>query len=835
MNLLKSLNILSKTLLGVGVIDAWQRALQTKEASQKAQRYAQNKHLRAAITVAEKAIAAWPHHPSFWERVVCRFFLGKLLEQLTAQLQQWRKKVIEADKLASSAKSLVRKDTGDPLDTQHLSGAIALYKHCTKINCDDRISQALNQCEQEVLRRQQFQVLVKQASSLLQERFFKQAIAIYHEAEQLYSTEVVKQAIATYETQVKQEEIYVCLLQRVEQATKLGRLRAAITLLEFALTNFFRRDGTELLEHLQNLVKGREKFQAGLYAEQASNFQEATSLYETAKFLLPDQTGCQIRLGLIAIKTKDWIKALSYLEGVPGEQAAYIRGFCYAQQENLQQADQEWQTLSTPAIASQREILKNLSQRQRLLAIQNIEQLVRAEDLEKAKIASTEFIQKIGLDPLVEGNLKEYIQPRLAAMIWQGVDWVIIANTAQQAWISQPNITTLHNWVVACYYCSKSDIEEKKLLVALNNEIVALSTALANLTYDPVLQNLPWLVNQVVDYESVSLELKRRLSEMIDVFKDKNISNYLDLRDRYRLELVSLKLMESSNWGMKVKDVLITPGCYNRYINQWKDIIQEKIDPSQKILQALYTPWGLAVAACVDGDTQRAIQLKPKTKSISNAELFAERFFAYYEGSYHLQQQKWRLATASLKLAKSEINASSDWSQEIDKLSCKQRQNISDFSQHLEFAQFWYEIQVSPASKNYLAECKAEVLREQLANEQISQEKALQELQAIKRIDEQNPIVLDLIEKIEFNQELEKIRVLFQNNQYQEVVRIAKYSHNQQLKFNTAEIFIKILIDIANRGDARDHESIQQLGRWAYEICPHEPAFKEIYHSLRIY
>lgn len=75
----------------------------------------------------------------------------------------------------------------------------------------------------------------------------------------------------------------------------------------------------------------------------------------------------------MAIKIEDWTTALSHLENVPGEQAAYLRGFAHAQQGNLQPAHREWQSLTQTMVGYQRDALKSLAQRQRLLAIQNIE------------------------------------------------------------------------------------------------------------------------------------------------------------------------------------------------------------------------------------------------------------------------------------------------------------------------------------------------------------------------------------------------------------------------------------------------------------------------------
>ncbi|MCC5601290.1 peptidase M, neutral zinc metallopeptidase site [Nostoc favosum] len=823
MSIVDSLNALTKTLLGVGIVDAWKQAPQTKEASEKAAQLAQKKHLREAVIIAEKALAVWSRKPGFWERLIYQLLLGKLLDNLTQQLKQWRYQVAEVDKLAANAKTFLKQDTGDPLETQALASAIAIYQRCTKILHDDRISRVIKQCQKELQRRQQFLSLVTQAQSQAENLFYKNAIAVYREAEKLYSTEFLRQAIAASIAQVQQEEIYNAAFQKVQQAESEGRLQGAIALLKNALTKFSRSDGLDLLQKLQKTLKGREQFRQGLAAEKAGDFKAAASLYKNAKLLLPNSTYCQIRLALVAIKTQAWATALNHLEAIPGEQAAYLRGFAYAQQEDLQVAYKEWLGLSTANIAKQREILKNLSQRQRLLRLQNIEQLVKAENWEKAKAESTQFLRKFGSHPLVEKNLKEHIQPRLEAELWKDKDWRIIAEKTEKAWISQPNITTLHNLAVANYYLAQTSP------INLLNLIFYLSTALANITEDPSLQDVPWLENKPVEFTSVSLELKRRIATAIDTLKDTNIINYLNLRDRYRLEVVSLNLMgEPSKWGMKIKDVFITPGCYQHYLPQWQGIFDNKIHANQKILNSLYTNWGLAMAACLEGDYQRAIQLKPSTTDKSDIAAFAQKFVAYHEGSYQLQQQKWREAIIPLEQAKPEIQASQDWQQEINRLCGLQRQAISEFQEHLEFAQFWYDLLESRDARSYLAEYKAEQIRKQIASEQISLATALRELQKIKQIDNQNPIVIDLIQRIEFNQEVELIDNLLKKSKFEEAVQRAKESQHQRIRNIVSDICIEILAKGFQNRDL-GFEDIYQLGYWAYELCPDDPNVQEVY------
>ncbi|MBD2354916.1 peptidase M, neutral zinc metallopeptidase site [Tolypothrix sp. FACHB-123] len=823
MSFLNSFNTFSKILLGVGIVDGWKYAAQTKQAEQKSQKLAQNKQLREAVKVVEQSLAVWSRKPGFGERLLCKLLLGNLLDNLSQELQQWRKQITAADKLALQGDMLLKQDNGDPLATQTIVNAIAIYQSCSQILHDERVLELINRCQQEIQQRQLFQTLVNKARSHAENRYFQNAIAVYQKAEQLYSTEALQEAIKAAKSQVAQEKIYTSALQRAQQAQNQGRLRGAIAVLETALSRFPRDDGRELLQELQQTIKGREQFRQGLAAEKLNDFPAATSLYETAKTLLPNPLDCQIRLGIVAIKTENWAIALSHLFNLPGEQAAYLRGFVYAQQENLQQAYREWQGLSSNAISAQREILNSLAQRHRLLYLQNIEKFIHTENLELAKAATEEFNHTFGFDPLVASNLKEHIQPRIDVKIWQNSDRSAIVKQIEKDWLSQPNITNLHNLVVAIYYSQHQDF------LQLSHLIITLFTALANFTENPILQDIPWLGNQPIDFNLISLELKRRLEAAIDSYKDRDVQIYLSLRDKYRLELVALKLMdEPAQRGMKINNILITPGCYQHYSNRWRNKVVEWIDSHHQTLRSLYTPWGLAIAACLEADIQRAMQLKPTTKTTNNIEEFAQKFMAYHEGCYYLSQKNWTQAITPLTEAKSEITNNPDWQQEIDRLAGLQRQAISGITEHVEFAQFWYEILGSQPARSYLAEYKAEKIREQIHQQKISLSQALKDLQEIKKIDAQNPIVLDLMEMIEFQQEIQVIEKLLKNNQFEKAVKLAKHSQQQRIRHLVADICLDILLKGFQNGDL-NIEDIANLGQWAYELCPDAENVQKIY------
>lgn len=74
--------------------------------------------------------------------------------------------------------------------------------------------------------------------------------------------------------------------------------------------------------------------------------------------------------------------------------------------------------------------------------------------------------------------------------------------------------------------------------------------------------------------------------------------------------------------------------------------------------------------------------------------------------------------------------------------------------------------------------------------------------------------MLDLIETIEFNQELEAIDKLLKASKFEEGVRLAKQSRHARIRNIVAEICLEILV---NGFKSRDlgFEHIYNLGRWA--------------------
>jgi hypothetical protein len=69
-------------------------------------------------------------------------------------------------------------------------------------------------------------------------------------------------------------------------------------------------------------------------------------------------------------------------------------------------------------------------------------------------------------------------------------------------------------------------------------------TALANLTTDPALQHVPWLGDEPIAWSDLAVALKHSIEACLDAVKEQDLEQYLRLRDRYRLDVTVLRLIQ---------------------------------------------------------------------------------------------------------------------------------------------------------------------------------------------------------------------------------------------------------------------------------------------------
>jgi hypothetical protein len=804
-----------------------QAVFQNTEISQqkfsKAKEYAQLKKLKEAIKLAEEIKSLWKENPSWREQIVRDFSSGDLLYNINTQLTTWKTQLQRGESLANQGKEFIALDKNDPFDSTILMKALDLFTKCNEVLYETEYIVTEQILKEKIESRNKFQSIYNEGKRKGKKGFYREGLTYLLKAEKIYKVVRVSTKIKQYESLAKLQTEYEKNLKQIQHIATEGNFIIAKNQLDLILVKFSRQDGEELKKKLDSIINAKAEYRQGLLAEKIDNLTLAKKQYQLALSHLHSFNIARYRLALIHIKENDYTSALSCLGKLTGEKANYLRGFCYLQKNDWLNTTREWKQINHPLVNQQKEDLKILIQRNRLQIIQQIENLVREEKYQEAKNYCQDFTKKYGYDSNLNDNLVKHIEPALQRQLWQSFDLVSIINQLEKEFKQNPTITNLHNISIALYYQAQIDGNY------LEKWITIWATGLVNIKQNPILQNIAWLGSNQINFEKTREELIKIVEIKIDKYKENNLEKYYHLRDIFRREILAIELMGNPpSSGVKIKEIFITPAFYQQHKSQLKNITLTKNN-----LGMLFTDWGLAVSACLKNDVERGIKIKPNLTPSSEVEKFAYQLVNYYEGCYHLQNNSWKKAKSCLQNPKNEIKNNQEWSKEINQLCEKQRQKIEDFNEHLQFAQFWYDLLKSSASASYLAEFKAREISDKVANEKISFSQAITKLKEVQKIDKNNPLVLDLLSKLEYSLEAEEIAKLLKQGRFEDAVKKAKYSSNQEIKHLVASVCIDTIIN-ASKSKELDWQSLQQLGRLAYEICPYDSNFKEIYKLLHI-
>ncbi|GEM_PF-1488300 len=745
--------------------------------------------------------------------------MTNILQEIQYNPQEWQEKVNKFQEIMAKAEALEKADQGDPFETKKLAEAFNLYQQSNYLIPQEKIVIAAQRCQEKINWRHQFQDLFNQGETFFNQGFFKQALGQFLEAKKIFLTEKVSLAIQNCSARLQEEKEYEKNLIKVYELLDQGCFQEAFLLLQPLVHQFPRSDGKQLFLQLQEIIAGKAYFMAGLLAEKAGNFLLAKEKYQRAIKLIPERENYLIRLGIILIKLGQLTEALNVFKNIKNEQSYYFQGFIYAQQKQWKDVYKYWQYLPILKIKKQQEIIKDLVLRERLTKIKQIEEFVNLKAMEKAQSATQDFMQKFGKDPLVKKNLESHIIPYLQSAQWKEQKLTLnqLNQLAEKQWQKNPNVISLHNLMVSQYYLFQEDKHSLKDLIFL------WINTFINLENNPIIKNIAWLNYEEINQQELTQNLQELLEEYLEEVKQNNLETYLDLRDSYRREKWALILMkEPENEPIKINQIFITPGCYEKYYKQEKYLYLPVT-----ILGTLYTPWGYAVAACLEKDMIRALTIKPASIT-SEIEKFAQTFVYYHLGCFYLENNQWSQSSLFLNEIKNEILSSLESVEYLDQICQKQRQNIEYFNEHLEFSQFWYNLIETPASLNYFAEYQAQKIILNLAQEKISNIQAYSELKNLEKLDPNNPVVKDLIEKLKFEKELSVINNLLNEKRFEEAIEQAKQSKYDKIKMIVAELFIHILME-GFKNNELNFNDIYTLGKWVYELYPDDSTVQEIY------
>ena len=670
--------------------------------------------------------------------------ISKLREAIQAWKIEQKRQTAEGDRhqraelLIQQAKSAIVQDNYNPFNIDLLLTAIQYnqesYSLVNKVSC----LQGIDNIQIEIDRRHQFQTIFNTANTYFHLKQFRQALDNFLLAQELYSPQRLVQTIAECREQTHSEDIYLQSIAEAKTLSYAGKFRDALRIVNDAVAKFPNPSGETLQFKLGRIIAAKEQINLGEIEQKNGDLSAAKSHYLAALTLLPEWNKPKLKLVAIELKIGEIDCGIERLATLESPKTKYLEGLLCTRQQQYQQAELAWSSVANrDLVREHRQIISKLTIAQFQLIQPQIKQSIERGELEQARTLSLNFIDRFGSNDAIETNLNSCILPGIEVKIWKTEKWDKIAIFAREQWANQRDIKSLHNWAIARYYHAQNDDNIEEL-------IMALSAAIANIDLDPSIQDLPWLGTKSLPASEISDKLWQILEQRIESIKESDLSQYLHLRDRYRQEFWAMKLaQEIPDAKITVGELTIPPACYQRYYAQIQ--LGEEIE----VWKTLYTDWGRAVAACLAGDLQRAETIKTELKVNSILEEFACHFITYERGCYYLQQQDWHSAIVPLNSIKQTIDRHLEWWLQLEELCAICRTKLSDIDENLEFARFWYDLLASLQSEDYLVEYRAVRIQYRWQTSAVSDMLSLIKIRQLLDDYPHHPVVIGIFSQIQ--------------------------------------------------------------------------------------
>ncbi|PZU97289.1 MAG: hypothetical protein DCE90_06960 [Pseudanabaena sp.] len=829
----KLINSLTIICCGVGVFDIRDRANQTKNSLVKAEERAKAKRLKEAIQLAKSGTRLWSQNPNFWEQLFRKWFLSDFLIKLEESSKKWSGQMQNAQSLIQEGNNLLALVSDNPKEFENLEKALHCLQRAKNLLFDPKVNEQIKFYSSELQQRKQWLELFEDAQANALSKYFQKALPIYEEAQNLYSTDELNNLITVCKSGVIAEKRYCQELKNAKSFCQQADFLLAFQSARIAITSFPREDGQNFLRSLTNILEAKTSFKRGLQHEQSRELDLALDCYTKAYKLMPDFLECRFRQVIVACKQENWGKALTFLDGLNGDRTSYLRGFIFAKQQNYEENEREWQNIRSFELDTHRSKLKIIKQKAYLLNLQAIEKFVDRGDIEKAAEVSHKALERHPQAEVIRKNLDTHILPRLDSESWKQteINWNTLLEKTRSIWLERPNIQSLHNWAVAAYYCAmNTDYPKLALIMEFN---ASWGTAIANLPDDPSLSNLPWLGNSTPDRSLLKQKLEELWDRVLDQFKGHDLNTYMQVRDWQRLDRYTLNILTSSTKPIiKLGLTWILPSTID-FLQQFEksnnNLTKSMLDLKHQHtllqissqLSLLYSSLGIAIAACLDGDVERGLQLKKQNSGyLNHKEHFdnAQVMLCYFEACHLLKKNQWQEAFRVIRQSSRLIQKNPEWLGEIDRL-CESMVRGLDEKDQITFAKSWLENTASKSAKNYYTECKTEEIRIQLANEKITPRQGLSKLRELTDIDASNPVYRDIINRIEVILANEEVFQFLKRGETENAVNRAMRSGNREVKQTLAEVLVNILQEADRQGRISYGERMQVVG-WITKLVP---------------
>ncbi len=740
-----------------------------------------------------------------------------------------------AQRLIQEANDLLDSVSDDPKEYEALEKALHCFQRAKNLLFNSKVNEQIKYYNFGLQQRKYWLGLFEDAQANALAKYFLRALPIYEEAQKIYNTDELNELIAVCKANVIAEKQYYRELKNAKSYCQQADFPKAFQSARMAIASFPREDGQKFLRSLECILESKIIFQKGLQYEQSRELDLALDCYTKAYELVPYPLECRFRQVIVACKQENWEQALIFLDGLNGDRASYLRGFIFAKQQKYGGTEREWQGLRSSELDVQRSKLEIIKQKAYLLNLQAIEKFVDRGDIAKAAEVSHKALERHPQAEVIRKNLDTHILPRLDSEAWKQteINWNALLEKTRSIWLERPNIQSLHNWAIAAYYCAMNTEYPKLALIMEFN--ASWGTAIANLPEDPSLSNLPWLGNAKPDRTQLKQKLEELWDRVLDRFKGHNLNSYMQVRDWQRLDRYTLNILTSSaEASIKLGLVCILPSAIDflqqleksnnnltKFMLDLQYQYQHKLLPTSSQLSLLYSPLGLAIAACFDGDVERGLLLKNYNSGYLNHKEHlnnAHAMLSYFESCQLLKKNQWQNALQLAKQFKQSIQTNPEWLGEIDRL-CESMVRGLDEKDQITFAKSWLEATSNKAARNYYTECKTEEIRMQIGKERITPIQGLSKLRELTDIDTSNPVYRDLINRIEVILVNEDVHQFLKRGETENAVNRAMRSGNREVKQTLAEVLVNILQEADRQGRISYSERMQVVG-WITKLVP---------------
>lgn len=754
-----------------------------------------------AVHRGRELLEAWPEPTSPLDRWLNQDSLARLRQQLEGNVIMWTARLGERDRLTHQLQVELEGLPRDPFDRVALLRIELLLSRAVQLGTTPALATLDEQGRAEGERRHAFRKHFERARAKMAAGEFKQAAKAIDRAEQLYAHPIVMETRMALVPHLEAEERYLSGVAEAQAKMAERHFRAASRILSVALQAFSRAEGRELLQEAEREARAQQVLLEALEAEQAGRQEEAIAAYESVN----TQPLARIRRAILLFRRQRLEEALLCLEIARGNQAQYWRGFVAAQLGHPARALEEWHELEGDGVMLQRRQLESKARRDRLLSQRQLEELVEERNWEEALRHAEAHEARYGADSQVTYNVEHHLLPQRDLELWESQTGAQRLQAQKEAFFADPSASRLHNWFVCAYQQVLQDRTRLPELVPL------------------------WLmtVANLAHYPSPLRGLERPavLRQLEMLVREDEVA-----QDRFRLASLVLELAGTPpRAGYFAGELLVLPGIHS----EGPELAWRSGDPAtSRLIEALYSAWGPAVAACLAGDLMRAVALKPAVAR-TEAERLAEALLAFKRGVVSLRTGDLKAAREYLGVAKAELASRPDWRAEAETAFRARQGTVTDVAEALTLSACWKDLLDTQEARAYWVELRARNVATQLGEERISEAAALIELGTLLKVDADHALALDIKRRIE---EMQDMRAVFQHleaGRFQEAVSRARQARHDSVRQTVAERLIMLAVDglEQHRMNPMDAREIVVL---AHQIKPHAPEFREVYRAFHV-